>query len=176
MTHAPLAKTIRTEVLQPLHLHHTSYPTTSRMPSPFAHRYLDQTDSAPRDVTASNPAFAGGAGAMVSTLGDLKVWARALATGSLLTRATHRQQLVSHVLSKSRTITLRYGMGITEINGFLGHDGAIFGYGSTMLYLPSRHATIVVLGNNNDNGAPKPLITAVAIAAYLFPGHFPHGL
>ncbi len=66
--------------------------------------------------------------------------------------------------------------GITEINGFLGHDGAIFGYGSTMLYLPSRHATIVVLGNNNDNGAPKPLITAVAIAAYLFPGHFPHGL
>jgi hypothetical protein len=60
--------------------------------------------------------------------------------------------------------------------GFLGHDGAIFGYGSTMLYLPSRHATIIVLGNNNDNGSPKPLIMAVAIAGLPFPGHLPHGL
>jgi D-alanyl-D-alanine carboxypeptidase len=80
------------------------------------------------------------------------------------------------VLSQSPKVTVRYGMGITDINGLLGHDGAIFGYGSAMFYLPSRDATIIVLGNNNDLGQPKPLLTAIAIAAYLFPKQFPHGL
>ena len=88
-------------------------------------------------------------------------------------RAAQRQ---THVLSKSRTVTLSYGLGLTDINGLLGHDGAIDGYGSTMLYLPSRRATVIMLGNSNDFGSPVPLIPSVAIGAYLFPGHFPNGL
>ncbi len=176
VTHESLATTIEDEVLRPLGLKQTSYATSATLPAPFSHGYLDQPDFPPRDVTASNPAFAAGAGAMLSTLGDLKVWAKALATGSLLTPATHAEQLVTRVLSQSTKVTVRYGMGITDINGFLGHDGAIFGYGSAMFYLPSRRATIIVLGNNNDLGAPKPLFTAMAIAAYLFPKQFPHGL
>ena len=62
------------------------------------------------------------------------------------------------------------------MNGFLGHDGAIVGYGAQMLYLPSRDATIIVLGNNNDNGNPAPLFIGLALAAYLFPRQFPNGL
>jgi hypothetical protein len=45
-----------------------------------------------------------------------------------------------------------------------------------MFYLPSRAATIIVLGNNNDLGQPKPLTIAIAIAAYLFPKQFPNGI
>ncbi len=176
VTHEPLSATINAEILRPLGLKQTSYPTTPALPFPFSHGYLDQPDFSPRDVTATNPAFAAGAGAMISTLGDLKVWAKALATGSLLAPATHAAQLTTRVLSQSPKVTVRYGMGITDINGWLGHDGAIFGYGSAMFYLPSRGATIIVLGNNNDLGQPKPLFTAIAIAAYLFPKQFPHGL
>lgn len=172
----PLGATIKSQILQPLGLSHTSYPTTAALPTPFSDGYLDQPDFPPRDVTASNPAFAGGAGAMISTLGDLKVWAKALATGSLLAPATHTLQLRTRVLSQSPKVSVSYGMGITKINGFLGHDGAIFGYGSAMFYLPSRDATIVVIGNNNDLGQPKPLITAIALAAYLFPRQFPKGI
>jgi D-alanyl-D-alanine carboxypeptidase len=176
VTHTSLGATIKSQILQPLRLRHTSYPTTSQLPAPFSRGYLDQPDFAPRDVTLSNPAFAGGAGAMISTLADLKLWAKALATGSLLAPATHALQLKTRILSQSPKVTVSYGMGVTKINGFLGHDGAIFGYGSAMFYLPSRDATIVVLGNNNDLGQPKPLLTAVALAAYLFPGQFPHGI
>ena len=176
VTHTSLGAAIKSQILQPLRLRHTSYPTTPQLPAPFSRGYLDQPDFAPRDVTLSNPAFAGGAGAMISTLADLKLWAKALATGSLLTPATHALQLKTRILSQSPKVAVSYGMGITKINGFLGHDGAIFGYGSAMFYLPSRDATIVVLGNNNDLGQPKPLITALALAAYLFPGQFPHGL
>ena len=89
VTHTPLGATIESQILRPLGLRHTSYPTTAALPVPFSRGYLDQPDFPPRDVTASNPAFAGGAGAMISTLADLKVWAKALATGSLLAPATH---------------------------------------------------------------------------------------
>ena len=85
-------------------------------------------------------------------------------------------QLKTRALSKSPKITVGYGMGITDINGLLGHDGAIVGCGSAMFYLPSRHATIVLLGSNNDLGAPAPLYPAIGIAAYLFPKQFPNGI
>jgi D-alanyl-D-alanine carboxypeptidase len=176
VTGRPLHQVIKAEILSPLGLSHTSYPATPAMPAPFSHGYLSRPNQPPRDVTASNPAFAAGAGAMISTLGDLKVWAKALATGRLLTRAGHRLQLKSRIIAQTPKVTIRYGSGITDVNGFLGHDGAIVGYGSAMFYLPSRDATIVLLGNNNDNNAPAPLAIFVAIAAYLFPRQFPHGL
>jgi D-alanyl-D-alanine carboxypeptidase len=172
----PLGRLIKTEILDPLRMTHTSFPSTSAMPRPFSRGYIPQPNFALRDITSTNPAFAAGAGAMISTLGDLKIWAKALATGSLLSPAMRAAQRQTHVLSKSRTVTLSYGLGLTDINGLLGHDGAIDGYGSTMLYLPSRRATVIMLGNSNDFGSPVPLIPSVAIGAYLFPGHFPNGL
>jgi D-alanyl-D-alanine carboxypeptidase len=172
----PLGRLIKTEILDPLRMTHTSYPSTAALPRPFSHGYIPQPNFPLRDITSTNPAFAAGAGAMISTLADLKIWAKALATGSLLSPALRAAQRQTRVLSKSRTVTLSYGLGLTDINGLLGHDGAIDGYGSTMLYLPSRRATIIMLGNNNDFGTPVPLIPSVAISAYLFPDHFPHGL
>ena len=173
---SPLQDLIKAEILNPLGLNHTSYPTTPAMPAPFSHGYLSEPNQSPRDVTASNPAFAGGAGAIISTLGDLKVWAKALSTGSLLTQADHNLQLESLIIEQTPKVTVRYGYGITDINGFLGHDGAIVGYGSAMFYLPSQQATIILIGNNNDNNAPAPLAIFAAIAAYLFPDQFPNGL
>jgi len=176
VAHESLGKLITTQILDPLGMTHTSYPSTPAMPVPFSHGYINQPNFPLRDVTNSNPAFAGGAGAMISTLGDLKIWAKALATGTLLTPATHALQLKTGVLAETPKLRLGYGLGITDINGFLGHDGAIAGYGTAMFYLPSRKATIVLIGNNNDLGNPTPLAPALAIAAYLFPKQFPNGL
>jgi D-alanyl-D-alanine carboxypeptidase len=172
----PIQTLVKTEILDPLGMRHTSFPTTPALPSPFSHGYLAQPNFPPRDVTRSNPAFAGGAGAMVSTLGDLRIWAKALATGALLSPALREEQQRTRVLSKSPKVTLRYGMGLTDVNGLLGHDGAINGYGSAMFYLPSAKATIVLLANKNDANAPAPLIPAVALAAHLFPKQFPNGV
>jgi hypothetical protein len=51
-----------------------------------------------RDVTASNPAFAGRGGAMITTLADLKIWAKALAIDTLLAPATQAVRLKTQVL------------------------------------------------------------------------------
>jgi D-alanyl-D-alanine carboxypeptidase len=176
VAHESLGKLITTQILDPLGMTQTSYPSTPTMPAPFSHGYINQPNFPVRDVTNSNPAFAGGAGAMISTLGDLKIWAKALATGTLLTPATHALQLKTGVLAQTPKLRLGYGLGITDINGFLGHDGAIAGYGTAMFYLPSRKATIVMIGNNNDLGNPTPLAPVLAIASYLFPKQFPNGL
>ena len=172
----PLSQLIAGKITRPLGLDHTSYPTTPAMPAPFSRGYVIEAGSI-QDYTASNPAVAGGAGAMISTLYDLKAWVKALATGTLLTPATQALRLKTKVLSQSPTVTARYGLGIGSFNGFLGHTGTIFGYGSIAIYLPAKDATIVAVSNECSLFGNAPAAgTGIALAAYLFPEYFPHGI
>lgn len=176
VTGQPLGTSISQDVLKPLHLTHTSFPTTSALPTPYSHGYLVQPSGPPRDVTVSNPDVAGGAGAMFSNLGDLHIWAKALATGSLLSTRTQVQRLRTTPLSDNGKIAIGYGMGITSLNGFLGHDGGILGYSTAMFYLPRARSTIVVEANNDNLSASVALTIFISLAYYLFPSQFPNGL
>lgn len=178
VTHRSLAQVIRTGILDRLPLRQTSYPSTPRIPSPFSHGYFRESATSPlRDVTLSNPAPGFGSGAIISTLGDLKLWAKVLATGTLLSRRTQARRLHTVPLGGvPGKISLRYGLGILNLNGFLGHNGAILGYGSAMFYLPSAHATFVVEGNNNNLTSTAPTDIFVQLAYQLFPKHFPGGI
>jgi D-alanyl-D-alanine carboxypeptidase len=178
VTHAPLGRLIQQWVLDPLGLDETSYPTTPAMPTPFTRGYFQPNMTSPllRDVTLSNPDGAGGAGAMISTLSDLKTWAKALATGTLLAPGTQRERLQTVPLAPPGKITLGYGLGILDLNGFLGHNGAILGYGTAAFYLPGADATFVVEGNNNDLVSTVPLMVFVQIADLLYPQQFPDGV
>jgi D-alanyl-D-alanine carboxypeptidase len=101
----------------------------------------------------------------------------ALATGTLLTPATQALRLKTRVLSQVPQLTTSYGLGIYEWNGFLGHAGAILGYGSMAIYLPARDAIIVAVGNQcglADNSPPE--LIALSLAAYLVPEQFPRGI
>jgi D-alanyl-D-alanine carboxypeptidase len=176
VTHQALGDVIQTEILDPLGLKDTSYPTTSDMPAPFAHGYYPVSDAPPRDVTLSNPAVPAGAGAMISTLGDMKVWAKALATGTLLSPATQALRLQTNVLSQNPSVTTSYGLGIGNTNGFLGHTGGILGYSTAFFYLPSEQATIAVILNGATLNSEPAATTFLTLAAYLFPKQFPNGL
>jgi D-alanyl-D-alanine carboxypeptidase len=92
VTHQPLEMVLDEDVVERARLDHTSYPTTPTIPRPLARGYVP-IGSGLRDVTAVNPGVAGGAGAMISTLPDLRVWAHVLATGTLLSPETQRQRL-----------------------------------------------------------------------------------
>jgi D-alanyl-D-alanine carboxypeptidase len=84
VTGESLGALVKTQILDPVGLKHTSYPTTSALPAPLTHGYLSEVLGPPRDVTLSNPAVAGGAGAMISTVADLMTWARELAGGTII--------------------------------------------------------------------------------------------
>jgi D-alanyl-D-alanine carboxypeptidase len=143
------------------------------LPNPHARGYAtDPNGTDLRDVTRSNPEVAGAAGAMISTLADLRTWAKALADGELLTAATQRQRLQWTTLQGGR-FDLSYGLGIMEINGFVGHNGSIFGYSTWMMHVPEDDATIVVLTNRAETQTETAGGIFIDIATLLFPERFP---
>jgi hypothetical protein len=64
-------------------------------------------------------------------------------------------------------------LGILEINGFYGHNGAIFGYSTWMLHGLAQDATIVVLANRGETETEFAGPIALEIAHLLFPEQFP---
>ncbi len=100
----------------------------------------------------------------VSTLPDLKIWARTLATSALLTPGTQAERL-TFVTTGPPGAPL-YGLHITSFHGIIGHDGALPGYQSFLGYLPERDATIVVLANvfpDADRGSSADTIAKAII-------------
>ncbi len=145
VTGTDIGTLIQRQILTPLGLHHTVYDPSSPLPSPAAHGYRFVHGQA-QDATNWNEAWAGSAGAMASTVGDLETWAPVLVTGKgILSPSTQRQRL--QMVNTGQGIS--YGLGIAQITGFLGHDGEVAGYNATALYSPQANVTLVVLGNTS---------------------------
>lgn len=168
------ADEIAARILQPLGLAGTSLPDSAAMPTPFARGYAaDPGSDELRDLTESNPDVPWTAGAMISTLDDLRAWARALAAGDLLLPATQRERLTLLPMSLGPGREIGYGLGIIEWNGFLGHAGAIFGYSSWLLHSIEEDATIVVLANRGETETEFASAITADIGALFFPERFP---
>lgn len=166
ITHHSLTHELRRVVFGPLGLVHTSFDPGTRVPAPAAHAYT-RLNGRVVDVTRWTTSYAGAAGAVVSTLADLRVWARALARGTLLPRGLQRERLR---WVQTGQAGFEYGLGIFKIAGFVGHNGLLPGYDCTMLYSPARRTTIVVLGNGNpelDEPPPQPTPSTLLLAVEL---------
>jgi D-alanyl-D-alanine carboxypeptidase len=102
----------------------------------------------------------GAAGAIVSTVNDMAVWAQALASGRLLSPSLAAKRLrlswfLGNVLplpsqSGEPSLPVRYGLGLYTLGPLIGHNGGVKGYVDEVFYSPSRHATIIVFVNGND--------------------------
>ncbi|WP_435020265.1 serine hydrolase domain-containing protein [Tundrisphaera sp. TA3] len=163
-----LGQQIQRTILRPLGLRDTLYPTTDQLRSPLRGYSLDPATGRYIDRTVLNPAIAGGAGAMISTLGDLKTSARALATGTLLKRNTQQVRLDGAPISGAPSF-VKYGQGIEELGRFVGHNGTIFGFSSEMYDLPALKATIVINVNRldaDDQSQSTPLFVALSKIAF----------
>jgi D-alanyl-D-alanine carboxypeptidase len=137
---------IRERLLNPLHLRGTAFPRDAAFPRRFCHGYrFDAAARRLRDVSAIDPTGVGCAGAMVSTLDDLKKWDAALVKGAFLRPATSKERLT---FSQGWNETSRYGLGIMKIKTYLGHSGGILGYNTGMFADPDAHIFIVVIFNN----------------------------
>jgi len=171
LTGRPVEQVIKTQILNRLGMRQTSFPTTSKIPHPFAHGYYaghDGTGSL-RDLTTINPDLAWTAGAMISTVGDLRIWAQSLATGRLLKKRTHAAQITFRRLANPGGPYIGYGLGMFRIGDFLGHNGAIFGFNSAMFYLPKTRAIFVVTLNKSSNFSGDATDIFVGIARRLYP-------
>ncbi|MFI2643876.1 serine hydrolase domain-containing protein [Streptomyces sp. NPDC018610] len=173
----PLADHLRTEVLEPAGLHHTLLPSGAYFPRPHPQGYTDQTANGEvADTAGWNPSWAWAAGAMVSDLDDLRVWARTVATGVL----PDGRDLISPALQKQRLTTpptavpgAGYGLGVFDVHGWIGHNGSLPGYESLTVYLPSARTTLIVLLNTDiaHQGVEPSTLLGEAITKIVTPGH-----
>jgi D-alanyl-D-alanine carboxypeptidase len=167
-----IAKLVTKEVIEPLGLQHTVYPTSAPLPSPFSRGYYagPEGKSAITDVTLVNPDIAGAAGAMVSTLGDLRKYAKELGEGALLSPNMQRLRLQFGLLSKSPEITAGYGLGIGRFGQWIGHNGGIFGFSTVAMYDPQNGTSIAATANLASNFSTPTLEAFFQIALRLYPG------
>jgi D-alanyl-D-alanine carboxypeptidase len=169
----PLHSYIQDHILAPLGMNHTSFPTTNAFPDPHAQGYTVQTaDGKETTATDWNPSWGWAAGAMISTLDDMRVWASALATGKLLTPQMQEQRLQT-VGSPGMPPQDGYGLGIFNLGGWIGHNGSLPGYQTVAVYLPQKQTTLVILTNTDIEyqGSEPSTTVATAITKELTPDH-----
>jgi D-alanyl-D-alanine carboxypeptidase len=70
-------------------------------------------------------------------------------------------------------LRVQYGLGITQLGDWVGHDGSILGYSDMVFYLPAQNATVVVMVNAaDDNEAPAQALWG-DIVKLLYPNSLP---
>jgi D-alanyl-D-alanine carboxypeptidase len=153
-----LRNELRRRIFRPLRMRETSLPALddASIPEPHPRGYTygtnvgtlppscDATSVGRHDVTNASPSWTWAAGGAISTLGDLTIWAHALALGTLLSPAMHAEQLTWVSTGAGGP---RYGLHVTDFFGIIGHDGALPGFQSFMGYVPDKRATLVILTN-----------------------------
>lgn len=168
---------IHDHILNPAGLADTLFPTGNEFPTPHSQGYTNQTATGKVEDSADwDPSWGWAAGAMISTLDDLRIWARTVATGVLpdgdrmISPATQRQRLITPATPIPGA---GYGLGIFNVQGWIGHNGSLPGYESLTIYLPSAQATLVVVLNtdiNYKNQEPSTLF-GDAITSIISPDH-----
>ncbi len=190
VTHKSMGWLLQHMIFNPLHMTHTSFPTRSlKMPEPATVGHLPVINKAQTAVLGYqqgplvSPSFLFSAGGIISTLGDLQIWARALGKGTLLKPRTQRERLrlaASPFLfgplagtGPSTGVVGGYGLGLVNAGNLLGHNGVYAppGYNTDLWYLPQAHASVVVL-LNSTLPCPGGFLgdgIAVALADVAFP-------
>ncbi len=163
-----LAQEYQNAFATPLSLSQTSYPATADLPDPYAIGYT--VDSATGQQTPApnyHPSIFGGAGGIVSTLEDVRVWIEALGRGDLVSAQSRSEQLDMVATGQG----FAYGFGVLKFGDWIGHNGSFPpGYTSMALHDPVNDQTIVVLANSwFPDGYHFPDEVAVEIMPLLIP-------
>lgn len=174
------ATVITNDVITPLGLTNTKFPTAANtspiyaMPSPYATGYVTGYlfPGVTQDLTAWNPNLVWTAGAIISTVGDMEKYVKALGQGQLLNASTNalRKQWCPMPYTYEGPTQWGYGLGLSSLGSWIGHGGSIAGYEGSAFYEPTSGAAIAVLGNFQSSTVKVWTQVFERIAAHLYPG------
>jgi len=148
---------LRAYVTEPLGLTHTFQPTNGDLPAPFVHGITSQgtePGEPRRDPTHWHPSWAFAVGDVVSTVDDLRVWAKALGSGALLSDSMKRERFTKLTVPPNNA-DRAYAVGIGYQKGWWGHSGELPGYNTVVYYRPDIDAVIVVSSNLDEVELPE---------------------
>ncbi|MCK5146693.1 serine hydrolase [bacterium] len=160
---------------QPLGMKHTGIHDRYNLPSNEAmgHSYINDTNDLALDW---NMSWAGGAGAIYSTVDDLNIWAQALIDGKILHSESLKLAFAPACYTngdKAETpLGGDYGFGfiMSMYRGHrrISHGGGLHGFLSDLSMYPDDNTIIVVLGNCSPPHQIVPSMLTTTIASFLF--------
>ena len=151
ITGKSLADELNDRIFEPCGLFHTTFPETGNdMPEPHPKGYYAGDIGYPVDWSESyDISVAWAAGAVISTLRDLREYAVFLTDGSLMSAESHAFRLQHEVPT-----TIEggyYGPGILRYESWYGHLGGLPGFTSVMLRNPMTTETVIIFYNAQLN-------------------------
>lgn len=146
ITHDTVGNQIRKRLIEPMALTGTTFPDGPEMPTPYSHGYGLNSKDAWTDVTIDiPPSLTWSAGAMISTVPDMKRWVKSYVLGNMNSKAMQQQRL--RCLSTGLGKGLDFGLGIGCSGGWYGYTGGLPGYNTGAYYLPSKDITLIAFVN-----------------------------
>lgn len=151
----PVSEQIRKGILIPLKLRSTRMTTTAEVPPPVLHGYTDER-GVWEDDTFWSPTWATYTGNMTSKLSDLRTWAAAVGTGSLLSKRSHARQIAPKTVGLGRlTHKFFYGLGVAVTNTWvLAGAPGLLGYEGIVAYLPRTNTAVVIVTTTGPHSPP----------------------
>jgi len=185
----PIRQIISENFLVPVGLTKTIYPAPgqSTMPEPYARGYMNWANylgepslpSTDLDVSVYDASGVGGAGAIVSTAGDLSRWIESMvnfSTGSADYRSAQMEwklytgfgagAVTAGYAQNSYGLHIAHEPDSTNKADYwiVGHRGQLSGYDTSMMYLPEQSVAIVVCCTRSLKNGPGFPTNANAVA------------
>jgi D-alanyl-D-alanine carboxypeptidase len=140
---------IQSRITNPLKLSLTYLPdTATNMPAHSSNGYYYDVKAGGDylDVTNQSTSWSWTSGGIISNMRDVKTYIKAIGDGTLISPEMQAARLTfnPHSVVKDK---YGYGLGVSYVNGYIGHNGSIPGYNSSAYYNPKRDVTIIILAN-----------------------------
>jgi CubicO group peptidase (beta-lactamase class C family) len=164
----PWHQYLHEQFFAPLGMTHTGYGHDPAVVARQVHGYSWEGDKVvdARPISMTQPHAAG---ALVSSVDDLHTWNRALHEGRVLQDASY----LAMITPQDKAMESMYGYGLVAgtVRGapMLSHGGGIFGFSTTLNYVPGDDISVVVLQNadgaRGNNEGPSELARRIAAFA-----------
>ncbi|HND55143.1 MAG TPA: serine hydrolase, partial [Pirellulaceae bacterium] len=152
----PFAEHLRETIFEPFEMHDTGVFVNAKPPEAMALGY-SWADGKYSKAIDWDMSWAGGAGALYSTVGDLYRWNEALYGGKVLEAEMFKRATTPNPLPDDADgMNYGYGLVISEIRRLptIAHGGGLNGWSTYLVRLPEQKVTVVALSNAQP-GPPK---------------------
>ncbi|TFI59350.1 serine hydrolase [Sphingomonas parva] len=160
-------------IASPLGLHTLAYGVTGEAGPAIARGYTEE-HGRQQPVLPSHMSVPHAAGGLAASARDLAAWAQALHHGRIVGPGLYREMIRPARLRDGSEQPYGFGLRLRQLRGrpALVHGGAIAGFDTDSVYLPSEDLFVAVLANSDDP-ATDPSILTRRLAALALGEPFP---
>jgi CubicO group peptidase (beta-lactamase class C family) len=150
VTGKPWYQAVHDRIAVPLHLTTLRYGTAESATPNMATGYAIGADGKAGAAPKIDMSVPGAAGALIGTVGDLATWANALHHGRVLDPVSYKEMITPTKTADGKEWPYGFGMAVGDIRGHLtiGHDGGIFGFVTSSVYVPEKDVFVAVFVNS----------------------------